>query len=269
MTYRVDKPRKSDVNGGAGIDTRSRLLIVLMASLGVLLLRHPLPLGILFVASGIYLVETRRWRVQVLSYAVLLVLVLSSILLMNLLAWFLPVMRGQGLVSLLAPFLRMGVMLQVVLALALNLELRDVVRLVHRFRLPRTLCLPLMVSVRFLPGLLDDVKQVRDCLRLRGYGGVAGLHPRLWLLPLIFRAFHLTDDLATAAELKGIGYGRPTHLGLGAQRRTRFLLPVIFAVILLSGAVALDRSLSVPQALHTEAPPGATDELQAEGRAMR
>jgi energy-coupling factor transport system permease protein len=255
MNSRLDPYAKAHAGYVSPIDVQGRILIVLLASIAVLLLNHPASLGLLCVAGAIYLAETRRWRVQVIGYAMLCAFALLSMVCVELLGKALPMMRGRGMLALLVPFLRMTVSMQVVLALALTLELRSVVRLVHRFRLPRALCLPLLVAVRFLPGFIDDVKQVRDCLRLRGYGGGAVLRPRLWLLPLLFRAFHLTDDLATAAELKNIGYGRPTHAGSHVTRPMRFLLPVACAVLLLAGAIALEQRLPEPfPPRHSEAP---------------
>ncbi len=191
------------------VDCRVRLLLVAVASVASLLLVSLPALALLACASFIYLSAQRRWRMQLICYAMLLIMAGLSVLFIHILGLFMPMMRQTGVVSLIVPFLRMAVVFHAVMALALCVRLQDVLGFLRSMRMPRFIYLPLSVTIRFLPGLVHDVRQLRDCLKVRGYHGIGLLRPRLWLIPLLFRTLHLTDELAIAAELKGIGYGKP------------------------------------------------------------
>jgi energy-coupling factor transport system permease protein len=229
---------------GGGLDVRIRLLIVVATSVTVLLVDHPLSLGVLCVAGRVYLAPLRRFRVQFICYAALGVLGALSVLFLYVLQIFMPMMRSAGWSDMLVPLLRMLAMLHVVLALALSMRLCDVLGLLKQLRLPRSLYLPLAVTIRFITGLIDDVRQIRDCLRLRGYRGLSLLRPRLFLLPLVFRSLHLSDELGISAELKGIGYGRPVTPEKRPAWNTAGILAVTLLAVLTLGTVWVDQRLS-------------------------
>lgn len=68
--------------------------------------------------------------------------------------------------------------------------------------------------LRFIPTFLNDIKQVGETLKIRGYrmtmGGVLR-HPvmmlRLLFTPLLFRSLRTSEELGVAAELKGLESG--------------------------------------------------------------
>ena len=70
-------------------------------------------------------------------------------------------------------------------------------------RLPGVLSIPLSVAIRFIPTFVDDCKQIRDVVRLRPGNGFLSLW-RGVMVPLVFRTLASADDLAIAAELKGL-----------------------------------------------------------------
>ena len=236
---RAKPPRVSP----ARLDVRVRLLIALATSVAVLVLSHPAALGLLGLAGAAYMTALRRWRVQLICYGALLILAAMSVGFFCLLQSVLPMMRGSGPEQLLVPLLRMLAMVHAVMPLALSIRLRDVLSLMKGLRFPRALYLPLAVTIRFIPGLIHDMRQMRDCLRLRGYRGWDLLRPRLWLLPVVFQCLHLSDELAVAAELKGVGYGRPAHARPNGILRWLNVATLAVLLVILSGAIWLDRSL--------------------------
>jgi energy-coupling factor transport system permease protein len=236
---RAELPRVSP----ARLDVRVRLLIALATSVAVLVLSHPASLGLLGLVGAAYMGALRRWRVQLICYGALLVLAALSVGFLYALRSVLPMMRSSGSEQLLVPFLRMLAMVHAVMPLALSMRLRDVLSVMKALRFPRALYLPLAVTIRFIPGLIHDLRQIRDCLRLRGYRRWSLLRPRLWLLPIIFRCLHLSDELAIAAELKGVGYGRPAHAKPKGMLRWTNLATLAALLLVLTGVVWLDRSL--------------------------
>ncbi|MFP4215769.1 MAG: energy-coupling factor transporter transmembrane component T family protein [Phycisphaerae bacterium] len=244
----------------ARLDVRIRLLIALAASVAVLALSHPAALGLLGLVGAAYMGALRRWRVQLICYGALLVLAGLSVGFFYILQAALPMMRASGPEQLLVPFLRMLAMVHAVMPLALSMRLRDVLSLMKGLRFPRALYLPLAVTIRFIPGFIHDLRQMRDCLRLRGYGGWSLLRPRLWLLPVVFRCLHLSDELAVAAELKGVGYGRPAHARGKGILRWPNLATLAVLLVILSGAIWLDHSLPATDA------PGHPGDSHSSGR---
>ncbi len=253
QTLPLNRPAEPGASGRQ-LDVRVRLVIALATSVAVLLLSHPMTLAMLSLTGAIYMAMLRRWRVQIICYCVLLFLGGLSVLFLYILQIFLPMMRNTSPSAMLVPLLRMLALLHAVMPLALSLKLREVLSVMKTLRFPRALYLPLSVTIRFIPGLVYDLRQIRDCLRLRGFRGWALLRPRFWLLPVIFRCLFLSDELAVSAELKGVGYGRPTHLESKKFLRANNLAALVALLSILAGVLWMDRSL--PQAItsmHTNA----------------
>ena len=68
--------------------------------------------------------------------------------------------------------------------------------------------------VRFIPEFINDVKLIRESLKIKGFSpgiGFVTCHPllvvRLLVVPLTIRALRSADTLAVAAELKGMDAG--------------------------------------------------------------
>ncbi|MGE4506280.1 MAG: energy-coupling factor transporter transmembrane component T, partial [Desulfovibrionaceae bacterium] len=110
------------------------------------------------------------------------------------------------------PFLRIVLMINVVLGLALTSRIQSVLTALKSLRLPAVLYIPASVMIRFIPTFIGDARQIHQTLRIRGYPVTPGAllrHPlrsvRVLFVPLVFRALRSADDLAMAAELKGVG----------------------------------------------------------------
>jgi energy-coupling factor transport system permease protein len=77
--------------------------------------------------------------------------------------------------------------------------------------LPFVIYLPASVMIRFIPEFINDVKLIRESMRIKGFNpGIqfVTLHPflvvRLLVVPLTIRALRSADTLSVAAELKGM-----------------------------------------------------------------
>ena len=113
---------------------------------------------------------------------------------------------------LLIPFLRGLSMMNVVMVLALTTRVEDLLLTLERMKLPFVIFLPTAVMLRFIPTFANDIKQVWETLRIKGWPlgpAMLTLHPilsaRLILAPILFRALKSSETLGVAAELKGMG----------------------------------------------------------------
>nr|WP_277628433.1 energy-coupling factor transporter transmembrane component T [Arsenicicoccus dermatophilus] len=93
-------------------------------------------------------------------------------------------------------------------------------------RVPRTVAVPLVVMVRFVPVVLVEASAVGDALRLRGLAGPGAVlrHPMLmierFMVPMIAASLRAGDDLSSAALLRGLG-SRTDPVPLHPPRFTR------------------------------------------------
>ena len=143
--------------------------------------------------------------------------------------------------SLAVPFMRGAVMLNVVLPLALTCRVQALLTALKGLRLPFCIYLPGAVMIRFIPTFMNDVKQVAETLKIRGCRlgpGEMFRHPlmmlRLLFTPLLFRSLRTSEELAIAAELKGLEAGGkfvPFRVSSWMARDTQLvLLAVVVAV---------------------------------------
>ena len=186
------------------MNIRSKLLICLTASLAAIVLSNPLALALLCGVSTVYALTALSLAGLLRAYVFFAFMCLVSL-------------GFTWLASLSMPQLitweagRMLISLNALLVLAFSSRIQDLMHELQAFGRMAWIHVPLTVAVRFLPTFLDDCVQVRDAFRLRSPLGRQGLWTRaaaLWrgfLVPLTFRLLRSADDLAVAAELKGVG----------------------------------------------------------------
>ena len=232
MKYSLDK--RNDSSNESMKNIALKILIICAYSIASLCLKHHYSLLILAGVSFFYLIKERKFRVQLLCYLALFIMSLVGIGCLEIIKYIIPALKNSKPSQVIVPFVRMFIMVNVVLPLALNSSLAKFIAMMRSTKLPRVLYLPLTVTARYIPGFIHDIKQMRDCLKLRGYSNWQLINPRLWLLPVIFRSLHLTDELAVAAELKGVGIGKPAVNKTNSQciKKSSLLIAVcmIFAI---------------------------------------
>lgn len=107
--------------------------------------------------------------------------------------------------------LKLGPMVAFFVFASVCIKPRVFVRLLAHHRLPLQVTLPLAVALRFLPTVVDEMRQIRDAARTRGIapqGWRVLRHPIRtldhYLMPLILRALTISEDLARSAIARGI-----------------------------------------------------------------
>lgn len=224
------------------LDIRIKVLTMFVLSLSLIFLKNPIGLAFLGALSTICLFSLGKYRLMAIIYLLLIVTWLFSQGFTMLLGLFVPAMKEQTVMQTIIPFLRMWPLINMALTVALSMEIGGALIALKKMRLPRLIYLPVMVALRFIPGFINDIKQLRDCLLIRGISlNLLTLvcHPnrtlRLLVVPMVIRALRLADELAIAAELKRVGYGE----GLKTEKaQLRWCDSTFFAAAMLALVVA-------------------------------
>ncbi|MGE4469048.1 MAG: energy-coupling factor transporter transmembrane protein EcfT [Desulfovibrio sp.] len=196
----------------ATLNVRTKLALCVLSSLSAIVLSAPEALGVLVALSAAYALSTRNLRGILIGYLLVGAMLGMSVLFIVLLSLIWPVLSEVEMKTLVAPFLRIMLMLNVVFGLALTSRIQSVLTALKSLRLPGFIYIPAAVMIRFIPTFASDFKQIRQALKIRGYP----VHPwalirhplrsvRVLFVPLVFRALRSADDLAMAAELKAVG----------------------------------------------------------------
>ena len=226
------------------LDVRTRMLICVVASATVIFIKDWYPLAMLGAASFVYAAAHNRFRVLAVAYAAVSVMALTALGCVYVMLVFLPEMGDMGLGPFLNPFLRVVILIHVVLALAISSRVKELLSTLKSLRLPLFVYLPATVMIRFIPSFINDVRLIRETLKIKGYAVnplTLTLRPaltlRLLFAPIVVRALRSSDELAVAAELKGLGYAhRMTFI---AQNRFRPADYIAFAVTVILAVAAL------------------------------
>ncbi len=193
------------------LHVQTKIIICFFCSLSAIILSGIQPMLVMVAASVGYALSTGKIKGVLIAYAAMLFMLTTSVLFVLLTALFLPEFAEIKPERIIMPFLRMILMTNAVLVLALTSRIQLVLSSLKSLRLPGFISIPASVMIRFIPTFLNDFSQIRQTLRIRGYAiGPRAflLHPittsRLLIAPLVFRALRSADSLAVAAELKGI-----------------------------------------------------------------
>lgn len=197
------------------IDVRVKMLIAAAASIMTVAISSEAAQYLLFASSFVYLLLLKRPKIIAVSYcACILMMALSAGFGYLISIWFPAMGKSMSLSSMLVPFLRGFTMLNVVLPLAFTGRLQTILSGLQKLRLPFVIYLPSAVIIRFIPTFMNDIRQIWESLKIRGYKinpWTCTIHPlqttRLLFTPLLFRALKTSDELGIAAELKGLNSG--------------------------------------------------------------
>ncbi len=195
-----------------GLDVRSKMLVSVVAAVATIAMGSLQAQAALFVFSFIYLLSMRKWKIMLFSYAMVLVMMTLSVGCVLALGSVFPSMaKGMNLYNLAIPFLRLLTTLNVILPLAFTSRIQTILHSLQLMRLPFCIYLPAAVIIRFIPTFANDILQVWESLKIRGWKLTplfCTLHPvtttRLLFTPLLFRSLKTSDELGIAAELKGL-----------------------------------------------------------------
>jgi energy-coupling factor transport system permease protein len=235
-SFRIDLSKSS--RRLLNLSPATRLALTLAASLSSLALSDVTALIALAAASTFYLFLEARPKTMIVVYSLFALMASVAMFSLRLLGHVFEAMSDRPLSAALSPFLRLLVSLNAILPLALNATMSDLFNVLHRLRLPGVIKLPLLIAIRFIPSFVNDLRLLREAarVRFRGRGGPRfwPRRPRLWwrafLFPLVVRLIRSADELAMAAELKGLStetdFGRRS-LGFGRADRLALLLAAV------------------------------------------
>ena len=195
------------------LDARTKMLICLLSSVVVIVLKGVVPLSFLLAASIIYVLLQKRYGVILICYGIVVLMGLTALFCLKTMTALIPEMRALDVSMFFVPFLRVTILINVILALALSSQVQDILTSLRSLHLPLFIYLPGAVMIRFIPSFINDIRLINQSLKIRGYGInplTLTLRPllttRLLFVPIVVRALRASDELAVAAELKGIGY---------------------------------------------------------------
>lgn len=228
------------------IDVRVKMLIAAAASIMTVAISSEAAQYLLFASSFVYLLLLKRPKIIAVSYCVcILMMALSAGFGYLISIWFPAMGKSMSLSSMLVPFLRGFTMLNVVLPLAFTGRLQTILSGLQKLRLPFVIYLPSAVIIRFIPTFMNDIRQIWESLKIRGYKinpWTCTIHPlqttRFLFTPLLFRALKTSDELGIAAELKGLNSGSSAGRSAAASfTRNDYLIIVLIVLICTAAAV--------------------------------
>ena len=234
------KAATDDTNLMRRTDARTKLLITTAVAILTVVCSGLASQLLLFAATLVYALFIRRPKLLAVLYLLMIVMMATAAGSGLLLGRWLPAMGGLSLKSLVVPFLRGLSMMNVVIVLALSTRVEDLLATLERMHLPFCLFLPTAVMLRFIPTFTNDIKQVWETLRIKGWPlgpAMLTMQPllsaRLILAPILFRALKSSETLGVASELKGLGTASRT-MRSDARTMTSLDARLISATILVT-----------------------------------
>lgn len=226
--------RKSDVTTFAGgLDAGVKLALCLSGSLSAIAFSSPLSLGLLVLFGSTLALSSVRPLTLLKVYLAATAFMGVTLAFTALISLAVPGLMRWDPFSLSVPYLRMMVSVNMLLVLAVSTPVQTLFARMQRMHLPRVIRIPISVSIRFIPAFMDDCGQIRDASRLRPGRGIGGAW-RTLAVPLIFRTLFSADDLAMAAELKGIGQSVPLPKAKSAFARSNYAVLALAVLVLIS-----------------------------------
>lgn len=235
------------------LDSRTKMGLSLVASVAVLVLSDPVSLGLLVAASTLYALALRRYTAVAICYGLFIVLSVVAYGFIMGMHWLWPKIPVAEPAKLVVPFMRSLVMANVVMGLALSSRVQSILTALKSLHLPYCISIPTAVMIRFIPSFLTDMKQIAETMRTRGHRLTPLLlitRPRmtlrLILTPMLFRALRTSDELAIAAELKGLGMRRRITPYKTTHFSRRDGIAAVLAALLLVAGVVLHIAVGSP-----------------------
>jgi energy-coupling factor transport system permease protein len=92
----------------------------------------------------------------------------------------------------------------------------ELIAALQKMRLPKSVIIPLAVSLRYMPGIAQEYRAIQEAARLRGVSlTLLGFlkNPQITLecalVPLLMRSLKIADELAASAASRGIEHPGP------------------------------------------------------------
>lgn len=194
------------------LDAKTKIFISIAMSACVIFFKSVPALIFITAITFFYALNLEKFKVMGIAYTAIILMWCMAIGCMKFLHMLSPMVPVTSPYLMMVPFLRVFIMMNVILVLALSSRVNKLLITLKSFKLPLWLYIPSAVMIRFVPTFINDVKQIHETMKIRGYRlnplfiiSHPVLSVRLIAAPVIFRALRSSDDLGIAAELKGIG----------------------------------------------------------------
>lgn len=151
------------------LDARTKLAVTLAVAILTVACSGVISQIVIFASSLIYALYLKRPGLLAVLYGLMAVMMAIAALFGLLLEEWLPAMGGITLRALFVPFMRGLSMMNVVMVLAMTTRVEDLLATLERIRLPFCIFLPTAVMLRFIPTFTNDIRQVWETLRIRGW----------------------------------------------------------------------------------------------------
>ncbi len=191
------------------MDIRIKLTCLLLASFTVIFIENRFSFLIMLGFSFITLLLTKRYKLIIISYFFISLMMAMSVFFIYLMNLAIG-KGGLDLLTMVNPFFRVAISFNFLLWLTMS-NTNEIFDFLRSIKLPLFITLPIMVMIRFLPSFMQDIFQIRESLKIRGYSlnpAMLTLKPmlsiRIVVMPLLIRALRISENLSIAAELKGL-----------------------------------------------------------------
>ncbi|MBP3302942.1 MAG: energy-coupling factor transporter transmembrane protein EcfT [Opitutales bacterium] len=215
----------------ATLDMRTKLIISLAASSTSIFLNDWRLLLALNALTFVYVLSLRRFKPVAAMYAATALMLGIAFCFIPAFVWIVrgiadsvPAQAGdgfrrlaeildeQGFATVLLPFLRISVSMNVFLALGLTFDNQEFISVMRKMRLARIVFIPLMICCRFVPSFVDDIRQLYESLRVRrrkmNFLSLVTSPLRFLryvVVPVCVRTLRIADNLVLMCEVRRIG----------------------------------------------------------------
>lgn len=259
----------------ATLDMRTKLIVSMLATLCSLALNDWRVLLAVNFLSFVYVLNLRRIKPVVVLYAATAAMLGMAYCFIPVFVWsvnqiagMLPeehaggffrltkILDSQGFATVLLPFLRISISMNVFLALGLTFDNQEFISVMRKMRFPRILFIPLTVCCRFVPSFVDDIRQLYESLRVRrrkmNFLSLATSPLRFLryvVVPVCVRTLRIADNLVLMCEVRRIGCTERCVCAVEYKMRSRDWAVLAFAVS--AAAVILTLKFLLPAPAET------------------
>ena len=151
------------------LDVRTKIVVIAATAVATLAASGLAAQLVLFAATLVYALFLKRAKLLAVLYALMAAMMaIAAVCAWGLQTW-LPQMGELNIHALAIPFLRGLSMMNAVIVLAMTTRVEDLLSTLERMRLPFCIFLPTAVMLRFVPTFANDIKQVWETLRIKGW----------------------------------------------------------------------------------------------------
>ncbi len=233
------------------VNVLTKIILSLILSVLIVFLHQKESLYIFFAASFIYAGMLKKFKAMFVYYLMILVMFSISLFFSFLMG---KIMSGHGAgnndFSMLVPFLRVSVMSNITMVIAFSTTMDSLINSLKYLRLPSFIYFPLIVIIRFIPSFINDVKHIRESLKVRNISInflTIIIHPflsvRLLIVPAVIRALRSSDELSIAADIKGILESADTGRYAAVKPKREDFVVGVTAVLIIAAGLFAERGI--------------------------